>query len=389
MVVGIVAEYNPFHNGHKYQIDYAKNTLGASQVVIAMSGSFTQRGEIACFNKYTRAEAALTCDADIVFEIPTIFATSSAREYASAAIALLSNTKVVDTILFGAECSDKELFIDSAKKLIDIEESDEFNELIKYHMSTGKSYALARSEALSKYIPTDILSSPNNILGLEYCRYIILNNLDINIEVLKRSGNDYNSTELSKDISSASAIRRHMASHRELLSVPEKALSIYNNATYIEADDISSMLHYKLFTDTDLTRYLDCNDELAARITNNLDSYVNFTQFCDLIKTKNITYSKVSRVLCHILLDITEDDFCIAKENGYIKKLRMLGFSRNGSSLLSDIKNKSSYNICTSPDQEIDHFDILSSDLLRAIETSKTQKPQPTEFTRKFNLTNI
>ena len=118
MIVGIVAEYNPFHNGHKLQIDYAKDVLRAEAVVVAMSGSFTQRGEIACFDKYTRTEAALRCRADIVFEIPTIFATSSAREFASAGVQLLVSSGIVNTILFGAETDDAELFKSSAKKLV-------------------------------------------------------------------------------------------------------------------------------------------------------------------------------------------------------------------------------------------------------------------------------
>ncbi len=111
MVVGIVAEYNPFHNGHRLQLDYARKVLKADQIVVAMSGSFTQRGEIACFDKYTRAHAALLCGADVILEIPTIFATSSAREFASAGVQLLASTGVVDTLLFSAAACDRELLI--------------------------------------------------------------------------------------------------------------------------------------------------------------------------------------------------------------------------------------------------------------------------------------
>ncbi len=203
MVVGIVAEYNPFHNGHKLQLDYAKNVLKADAIVVAMSGSFTQRGEIACFDKYTRAEAALKSGADIVLEIPTIFATSSAREFASAGVALLASTGIVDTILFSGECSDKDLFISESKKLVELEDSGAINNEINALVASGISYATARAKALKTFLAEDIISSPNNILGIEYCRYIFANGLNMNIEVMKRQGNEYNDLSLSGQLSSA------------------------------------------------------------------------------------------------------------------------------------------------------------------------------------------
>lgn len=389
MIVGIVAEYNPFHNGHKLQIDYAKNVLKADAVVVAMSGSFTQRGEIACFDKYTRAHAALVSGADIILEIPTIFATASAREFAAAGVQLLANTGIVDTILFGAESDDVALFKEAAHKLVKLEKSGELDKEINSSMASGDSYASARSKALERHIPTELISNPNNILGLEYCRYIIDKRLNMDIAIIKRQGNEYNEIALTGELSSASAIRAHLNETGLVVAVPEETKEIYKEAASVACNDISSILHYKLITETDYEKYLDCTSDFEDRIKNNLIDYISFSQFCDLLKTKNIAYSRISRVLCHILLDITQEDFEKAKADGYIKYLRMLGFSKNGSAFLGIIKEKASVPLLTSPNDLIDSHDIYAADLYRVVVTEKTGKTFPNEYTRKYDLVNI
>ncbi len=389
MVVGIVAEYNPFHNGHKLQIDYAKDVLHADAVIVAMSGSFTQRGEIACFDKYTRAHAALASGADIIFEIPTIFSTSSAREFAAAGIQLLANTQVVDTILFGAETDDETLFIENAKKLVEIETSGVLDDEIKKLLSSGETYASARAKAAANHIPAEIMSSPNNILGLEYCRYIMENDLSLTIKIIKRQFNNYYDSHITGSISSATAIRNELALDHDISSVPDKTLDIYKNATFIHCNDISDILHYKLLSETDYSKYLDCTYDLADRISNNLKDFKDFSSFCSLIKTKNVNFSRVSRVLSHILLDITKEDFEKEKKDGYIKYLRMLGFSQNGAALLGSIKEKSDFPLITAPGDIVNKCDIFSSDIHRLVATRKTGAIHPNEYNRKFNLVNI
>lgn len=389
LVVGIVAEYNPFHNGHKIQIDYAKNVLKADAVVVAMSGSFTQRGEIACFDKYTRAHAALISGADIIFEIPTIFATASAREFAAAGVQILASTGIVDTILFGAETEDVELFKKSATTLVDLEKSGKLDKEINKAVSLGDSYATARAKALERHIPSEIISNPNNILGLEYCRYIAENGLDLDIAIIKRQGNDYNEIALTGEISSASAIRAHLNETRLVVAVPEPTKSIYKDAFSIGSDDISNILHYKLLMESDYEKYLDCSSDLADRIRNNLKDYVCFSQFCDLLKTKNIAYSRVSRVLCHILLDISQDEFENEKNAGYIKYLRMLGFSKKGAKYLGTIKEKGTVPLITGPTEIVDKHDIFASDVYRIVVTEKNGKSMDNEYTKRFDLANI
>lgn len=389
MVVGIIAEYNPFHNGHKLQIDYAKNVLHADAVVIAMSGSFTQRGEIACYDKYTRAHAALVSGADIVFEIPSIFATASAREFASAGVQLLANTGVVDTLLFSAEINDESLFISSAKRLIELEASGALDEEIKQLMAIGETYAAARAKAASHHISEEIISSPNNILGVEYCRYVLEKKLSLNIKVMKRQFSSYNDSSLTGEISSATAIRNELASSKKITAVPQETISIYNSSIYVNCNDISDILHYKLLSESNYSKYLDCSFDLADRIKNHLKEYKSFSSFCGELKTKNINYSRVSRVLCHILLNITKEEFEAEKESGYIKYLRMLGFSKKGALLLGSIKRNSSCPLITSPNEDINARDIFASDLFRLVITDKTGEFYPNEYTRKFSLTNI
>ncbi|SDB10642.1 Predicted nucleotidyltransferase [Pseudobutyrivibrio sp. YE44] len=389
MVVGIVAEYNPFHNGHKLQLDYAKNVLGASQIVVAMSGSFTQRGELACFDKYTRAHAALSCGADIILEIPTIFATSSAREFASAGVQLLANTGIVDTLLFSAECNDKNLFIEESKKLLELENSGKINNEINTLVTNGISYATARAKALKTFLSEEIISSPNNILGVEYCRYIYANNINMEIAVMKRQGNEYNDLSLSGELSSASAIREHYKLSGTIEAVPEETINIYNSGIFLDCNDVSEILHYKLLTVDSFQQYLDCTEDLSERIKNKLNEYESFTQFCQVLKAKNFEYSRISRVLCHILLGIKNQEFKASKEKGYINYIRMLGFSKNGKSILGDMKKRGKAPIITEPTEIIDKYDIRSSDILRAITTSKIKKSLPNEYTRKFELNNI
>lgn len=389
MVVGIVAEYNPFHNGHRLQLDYARKVLKADQIVIAMSGSFTQRGEITCFDKYTRAHAALLCGADVILEIPTIFATSSAREFASAGVQLLASTEVVDTLLFSAEACDRELFISESKKLVELEASGEINNEINALVSQGISYATARAKALKTFLSEELISSPNNILGIEYCRYIFANNINMDIQVMERQANQYNDLSLSGEISSATSIREHYKLSGEYVAVPDEIKSLYKNNYFIKANDISEMLHYKLISVDDFEPYLDCNRDLSDRINNYKKDFISFTQFCELVKSKNYEYSRISRVLCHILLGIKNEEFRDAKENGYITYIRMLGFSKNGNKLLKSIKKNSAVPLITEPNEIVNKYDLRSADILRAMVTSRTGEVIDNEYTRKFDLVNI
>ena len=401
-VVGIVCEYNPFHNGHKKLIEYAKTTLGADYIIGVMSGNFTQRGEPAIIDKYSRAKMALINGIDIIYEIPTLFACSSAKEYATCAVKMLAKTGVVDTIVFGCETSDANQFITYAKKLIELEQDDDFNNAIIKYTKEGLSYPVARSKALDTYIDSSFISSPNNILGLEYTMAILSNSYDIKIATIQRDSN-YNSLEMEGVSSSASSIRNAISNNLSFTNtMPTNAYDILDNCissnAYILPNDLSGILSYKLLSENSFTEYLDIDNDLSNKICNSLASFNGFNAFANELKSKNLTLTKIQRGLIHILLGITTDDFEKAKSLDYITYLRMLGFSKNGSQLLSLIKENAEVPIITSlasRDSSAEainlllDLDIYASDIYRSIITNKTGQTLPTEYTKKYELCNL
>ena len=210
---GIICEYNPFHNGHLYQLQEAKKRSGADAVLCIMSGNFVQRGEAAVLDKFTRAKHAVKAGADIVVELPTLFATSNAELFAKGAVSLLSAIPSVSTLCFGAENADKTAFLLAARYLNN--EPEEVSAKIKESVADGLSYAKARANAWAGFLPLDLLCSPNNILGLEYTRAILGRSADIEILPIQRVGGGYKDGEMKENFSSASAIRQAIESGKD------------------------------------------------------------------------------------------------------------------------------------------------------------------------------
>ncbi len=208
-ICAIICEYNPFHNGHLHQIKEARRLSGADAVLCLMSGNFVQRGEAAVMEKYTRAKHAVLAGADVVIELPTLFATSNAELFAKGAVHILSAIPEITTLSFGAETADKQAFLSAAPLLND--EPKEISEKIKTLIGSGASYAKARAEAWKTYLPSDLLTSPNNVLGLEYTRAILAANATIDILPIPRIGGGYREETLSENYSSATAIRAAIA----------------------------------------------------------------------------------------------------------------------------------------------------------------------------------
>lgn len=256
-IAAIVAEYNPFHNGHLYQIQKAKQITDADYMIVVMSGNFTQRGTPALIDKYSRAKMALMGGADLVLELPVCYATGSAEYFASGAIALLNQLGCVDSICFGSECGD----IVPLKKIAGARahESDEYQKLLKTHLKCGCTYPVARNTALAEtldgFIPFDmILGYPNNILGIEYIKAIIRQNSTIEPFTNLRIGSDYHSYRLADTFSSAISIRQSLATQDNLEMVrPQLPGAVYDimkedfHKTFpVFASDFSSMLNFKL-----------------------------------------------------------------------------------------------------------------------------------------------
>jgi predicted nucleotidyltransferase len=353
--VGIIAEYNPFHNGHAYQIQKAKELTGADYCIVVISGDFVQRGAPAMMNKYLRAENALRNGADLVLELPVYYALGSAEYFASGAVALLDKLGMTNSLCFGSECGDISLLSAFAAALLS--ENELFQSELNRNLKYGMSYPSARNAALRASSPQladspDIMSSPNNILGIEYCKALMKRESSIIPYTLLRTGAAYQETDLRTDYSSALGIRNALQTSHNLCEIKENVPpSVYAQLEKhygvdcpISSEDFSTLLHYELLSlqTEGYQAYPDIDIQLSERISGFLPEFQSWDSFCALLKTKNLTYTRISRSLMHILLHIEQEDLSAFCENDYICYARILGFRETASPLLSAIKAHSS-----------------------------------------------
>lgn len=372
-VVGIIAEYNPFHKGHEYQIRYAREILGADYIVIAMSGDFVQRGAPALMEKHLRAEMALLGGADLILEMPVQTATASAEGFAAGGVSLLDGLGVVDELCFGSECGDTETLMNIAQILV--KEPFEYRKLLQQNLRTGMSFPAARSSALIRYMREKdtsvhntfgvssehielILSSPNNILGIEYCKALLRLNSRILPYALLRKGSGYHDTDFSllsdEEFPSASGIRSLMKKSEGTVQsadlsrlIPSASLPGFldslKKGAWLSDSALDLPLHYKLLLESEetLKMYPELSDALIRRILKSRNRYEGFSQFADLLKTRDITRSAICRSLVRIFLDQK------TKAPGHIPYARVLGFQKSSAPLLSQIKKNSSIPLIT------------------------------------------
>jgi predicted nucleotidyltransferase len=359
IVNGIVGEYNPFHNGHKAHIEQSKKITGADYTVIAMSGNYVQRGAPAVVDKYVRTKMALENGADLVLELPTCYSTASAEYFAGGAVALLDKLGVVNYLSFGSECGDIETLQHIASILL--EEPPEFSEYMQRYLREGYTYPLARNNALiqyetSLYDAARVLESPNNILGIEYIKAIARRHSVITPFTIKRQGSNYHDRYMADnaETASAQAIREAITLETDFSnSMPESAFNDLfdeiENKNIMDLDDFSQMLYYKLLQEKNIgyTSYFDVSTALSDRISNKLGSFTSFKNFIEEVKSRDRTYTRISRCLLHILLDITQRDLECYKLIDFIPYVRILGFRKDAEPLLSEIKQHSKIPIIT------------------------------------------
>lgn len=353
--VGIIAEYNPFHNGHAYQITEAKKITNADYCVVIMSGNFMQRGIPAIMDKSLRIQSALMCGADLIIELPVHYATGSAEYFASGSVAILDKLNVIDCLCFGSECGN----IQELSMLSDalVSESEEFKTLLRQNIKNGSSYPHARNDALIASSPqftgySDILQSPNNILGIEYLKALKKRGSHIKPYTITRKGSDYHDGSLNGSFSSAFAIRESIVSKHDISLIKEQLPdSVYKlmEKNYLKTfpittDDISSIILYKLIQEhgNGFSRYFDIDSAFSDRLKDRIFSYTDYASFCEEIKTRNITHTRVARNLLHILLNIYQSDVDAFCAQDYVYYARIAGFRKEASPLLSAIKEKSS-----------------------------------------------
>ncbi len=412
-VVGVIAEYNPFHNGHKYQLDTLREQTGADYLVVAMSGSFLQRGVPAITDKYTRAQMALEGGADLVLELPSLWSTASAEYFAKAGVYLLGSTGVVSVLGYGVEEDQPHILQELSSLLQDAPRS--YHAAINRHTRNGLSFPAARAAALSELLPdhpakeiTRFLSQPNNILALEYEKALIDFNRTASVPVkgcpITRIGDGYHNAEVHSHYASATALRRLLKDDPDSLTsndlMPAHAAALllenYQNGFYLQPDDFSQALYAKLLAEAPYgyEKYADCTPDLSRKILKLLPEFVGFEQFCLCLKSKDLTYTRISRVLLHILLGITKEQYRDAADLGYTPYLRALGFRKDAAPLLSGIKQHAAVPFITKPADAISqldptyHFlfrlDSYSYDLYRGIQSIKKGQALPNEFARPF-----
>ncbi len=401
--VGLITEYNPLHNGHLYHINEAKKITQADCVIAVMSGDFVQRGEPAVISKYARAAAAIEAGINLCIELPSYYALSSAEQFADGGIRMLQALQC-DSIVFGSECGNIDALSAIAKILTN--EPATFQELLKNELASGKSFPLARQSALHKYcekeqivIEDSVLSKPNNILGIEYLKSIYRHQFSMTAHTITRNGTGYHETAIN-GLPSASAIRMVLtnslhenilqnskcppihsanqnissdstqennkidifASNIDKLLPPAMAEQIQNNFhSLITFDDCTPLFQYKMESifyqnhyqketiTVALNNYYDMTKELAYRMAEQFRIGEPLSDFCMRIKSRQYTYSRISRCICHILLDMTKEKaqhYTIGSAAPYI---RILGFDSIGQKYLSQIKKTCDAPIITKP----------------------------------------
>lgn len=358
-VVGLIAEYNPFHNGHAYHIRKAKSVTGASYCVVVMSGNYVQRGTPAVISKYARTQMALESGADLVLELPVPFSSASAELFARASVSLLNHTGIVDYLCFGSECGEIEPLQQIAQ--VFLEEPPLFREELLKNLREGNPYPKARNNALIEYLlksdltssavesiykVTSLLSSPNNILGIEYLKALITSHSSILPFTISRMSNQYHSMNLDMPFCSATAIRTSLEENTDLNlirnQVPDGCLRLlnesYEKSCPITSNDFSTLLNYRLFNERSYAIYDGFSDELASRLENLMPNFMDFESWADALKSKSYTRTRICRSLLHLILGIRHDDVEKYREYDGCLYARILGFNSNATELLSHMK---------------------------------------------------
>ena len=359
MVLGIIAEYNPFHNGHLYHLLKSKEKTKATATIAVIGGNFTQRGETSIVDKWTKAEMALKNGVDLVLELPTLYSISSAENFADGAIKILNSLKIVDTISFGAETEDISKLNIIANIVYD--EPKMYKDFLDEGLRNGKSFPKAREEAVLKCLNdksyATILSSPNNILGIEYLKALKKRRSKIKPICIKRKDVGHLTLEYNGEIASATAIRNMIKLNRmkdvktyttpssyTILTDEIKKGHFVNDISQFEnimIYNLRNMSLEQIANMPDVSEGLENLIKKAANSCNTIDEFIN------IVSSKRYTQTRIRRILLYSLLKITKKDMNISKKcNPYI---RVLGFNKQGKELLSKIsKVNPKINIITS-----------------------------------------
>lgn len=405
----VIAEYNPFHNGHRYQLESFRQKHHLDYIIVIMSGNFTQRGEPACMDKHLRARTALLCGADLVLELPAYYAVGSAPVFAGGAVAHLNRLNCIDYLCFGCETDgDTKKHLGYLKQAADIliNEPEVFKKHLGESLKKGLSYPAAREHALKTVIDLPpVLTLPNNILALEYICALKTTASSIKPDIICRKGEGYHSPVQEGDFLSASALRSIMNKNENLHyinnlnGIPDETRNIlkdfYNQRLPMTSDDFSGLFAAAMLNRSDaLTDYCDVTPDIANRMVRCFQEYKSLDSYLLQLKNKAYTYSRLSRCAAHILLDIRTSVLAQAKDDGYAYYARILGFRRDSQPLLTCLKQTSSIPLITkmSAHPEILHgnslklmqTDIFASDIYRTACQMKFGYPLKNEYSQSI-----
>ena len=345
-VIGIICEYNPFHNGHIYHINKIKEMYKNSLIILVMSGYFCQRGEISILSKEDKTKIALNNGIDLVVELPFVYSTQSADKFADSALKILNELKV-NKIIFGSECND----INLLQTIVDKQLNDkEYDINVKKYLDEGLNYPTAMAKALNT---KEDISNPNDLLGLSYIKSIKKNNYNIEPICIKRS-NDYHNLESNEEIISASNIRNKINNNINIDHfVPNETL---NSIKSIDYNKYFELLKYKIITDNDLSKYLTVDEGIENKLKNVITKCNSIDDLINNIKTKRYTYNKLNRMFIHILIGLLKED-----NNLNIDYLKILGFNNNGKQYLNSIKKDLTIPLTLNHNSKIFSYELKSS----------------------------
>ncbi len=327
MAVGIICEYNPFHNGHLHHLKEVKRLYPLEEIVLIMSGNFTERGDVSLINKWDKTDIAINYGVNLVVELPFCYATESADNFAYGSIRLLNHLKV-NTLVFGSECNDVSLLT----KLANIQLTEDYNLLVKKYVDEGINYPTALSMSLKQLTNTTI-TTPNDILGISYIREIIKLKSNIKPITIKRT-NDFH--DIDSDVASATSIRNSLLENKDVSKVvPKYTLKYLNNYNFI--DNYFDLIKYKIISSEDLSIYHNVDIDLASRIKSNIFKSNCLEELILNVKTKRYTYNRIKRCLLMILCNYTKEEAIINKSYDYI---RILGFDNIGKTYLNKLKKE-------------------------------------------------
>lgn len=347
-VLAVIGEYNPFHNGHLYQLNESKRLSSADYSIALITGNFVQRGDAAIVDKWTRAKMALLNGFDLVLELPCIYSISSAENFAVGAIKTLNSLKIVNTVSFGCETDDISVLQEFADILTD--QPEEFKSLLAHELSKGVSFPKARENALLMYLnnirkSANVLSAPNNILAIEYLKALKLTNSEINPLGVKRIGPGYHTDNIIGEFASATAIRKSTnegdflsadkAMPKVCYDILEEAIKKGHSVSGIQCYEKEILFVLRNMTVAEISKLPDVSEGLENSIKNAANSCNNLAELINIVKSKRYTQTRIQRILLYALLGFTKDDMETSKKiDPYI---RVLGCNTKGQTLLSEM----------------------------------------------------